>query len=56
MGLEQLGFAEMEIRHQQRALLRIPHSPLSQQIEAVTPPDPGLLAGAAAQTTPIAFW
>jgi hypothetical protein len=56
MGLEQLGFAEMEIRHQQRALLRIPHSPLSQQIEAVTPPDPGLLAGADAQTTPIAFW
>jgi hypothetical protein len=56
MGLEHLRFAEMEIRHQQRALLRIPHGPLGQQIEAVTPPDPGVLAGAYVQTTPIAFW
>ena len=56
MGLEQLGFAEMEIRHQQGALLRIPHGPLGQQIDAVALPDPGVLAGADAQATPIAFW
>lgn len=56
MGLEHFGFAEMEIRHQQRALMRVPHGPLGQQIEAVTPPDPGVLAGADAQPTPIAFW
>jgi hypothetical protein len=56
MGLEQLGFAEMEIGHQQGALLRIPHGPLGEQIEAVTVPDPGVLAGADAQATPIAFW
>jgi len=56
MGLEQLGFAEMEIRHQQGALLRIPHGPLGQQIDAVALPDPRVLAGADAQATPIAFW
>jgi hypothetical protein len=36
--------------------LRIPHGPLGEQIEAVTVPDPGVLAGADAQATPIAFW
>lgn len=55
MGLKQLGFAEMEIRHQQGALLRIPHRPRGQQIEAMTPPEPGVLAGGSAQPAPIAF-
>lgn len=56
MGLKQLGFAEMEIGHQQGALPGIPNGPLSQQIKAVAFPDPGVLAGADAQATPIAFW
>jgi hypothetical protein len=55
MGLEHLRLAEVEIRHQQGALLRIPDGALGQQIEAVAPPVPGVLAGGDAQSAPIAF-
>ena len=55
VGLEQLSLAQVEVRRQQGALLRIPHGPLGQQIEAMTPPEPGVLAGGSVQPAPIAF-